>query len=566
MTRAINLVADILKEAGINHVFGLPGGYTQFLMGAVHKKGIKTVTARHEASAAVMADVYGRITGNPGVLLGQGVWVGSNGAFGIMEAFFAGSPMVIITDISDWDNMSMKGTYQCGSGDYGNVNLQNIFQSMTKYMTYATTPKDFVYGVQLAIKHATSGRPGPTCVLTNKNSIGGKIEDPEELDPPIYSIKGHLNVDPPSVTESDANEIADILIGSKNPLLICGRGVHVSRAYNEVQELVEILGMPVATSYMGKSSIPETHDLALGVMGGRGQKLATEMIGKADTVLAVGSALAPENTNNCSKDFINVKEQKLIQIDIDPRNVGWTYPVDIGVTSDAKLGLRKIIDSVKEKSPQIDTQGRIENIKKIKQDPENEHFTSKYYVSDEEPINPERVVKEINDLIRKDDLLLLDAGNNRIWFCSLFKSKRAGQVIAPGGAAGMAWSPNAAIGAQMLNKDKKVISVVGDGGMLMSLYALETVKAYDLPVLFILLNNSSLGNVRDFFGRKTRELAEYPETNFAELANTMGIRGLRVEKIDTLRSSIKKGLESDEPTLLEIMVKRASHLRVRSSL
>jgi len=354
MVRVIDLVADILKETGINHVFGLPGGYSQFLMDAIHKKGINVITARHEGSAAVMADLYGRLTGKPGILIGQGIWIGSNGAFGIMEGFFAGSPIVIITDVSDWDNMSLKATYQCGSGDYGNVDLRNIFRSMTKFMTYATSPKDVVYGVQLAIKHALSGRPGPTCVLTNKSSIGGMIEDPSELDPPIYSIKGHLNTEPPCISKSDAEQVADALINAESPLLICGRGIHVSGAHNEVKELAELLGMPVATSYMGKSSLPETHDLALGVMGGRGQKLATEMIGKADTILAVGTALAPENTNNCSKDFINVDTQKLIHIDIDPHRVGWTYPVDIGITSDAKLALRKIIDALREKNPSID--------------------------------------------------------------------------------------------------------------------------------------------------------------------------------------------------------------------
>lgn len=568
MPRVIDLVADILLEAGIDHAFGIPGGVTQFMMEGCYKKGdkLKTITARHEGGAAVMADMYGRLTGKPGLLLGQGIWIGSNGAFGIMEAFFAGSPMLIITDVSDWDNMSQKATYQCGTGDYGNVNLLNIFRSMTKFTTYATSPIDVVYGVQTAIKHATSGRPGPACVLTKLSSLGGVIEDLSALEAPIYPMEGLLNVSPPSISTSDANKIADMLINANNPVMICGRGVHASRAYKEVREIAELLGMPVATSYMGKSSIPEIHDLALGVMGGRGQKLATDTIGKADIILAVGTTLAPENTLNCSKEFINVENQKIIHIDIDPRNAAWTYPATIGVTSDAKIALSNIIESIKSKKPSIDVQNRIEDLLTIKNNPENQFFFNKFYNSDKLPIEPERVVKELNELVGENDLITLDAGNNRIWFCALFKSKKERQVIAPGGAAGMGWSPNAGIAAQMLHDKGKVVSIVGDGGLLMTLYTLETVKAFDLPLLYVVLNNSSLGNVRDFFSRKSRPIAEYPETNFAEIANTIGIQGIRVETIEELRPALQTGLKADKPTLIDIVVNRASHLRVRTSL
>ncbi|MGV9171233.1 MAG: thiamine pyrophosphate-binding protein [Promethearchaeia archaeon] len=567
MPRAIDLVCDILVDSGIDKVFQVPGGYTQFLIDGIRKKkGIEAITARHEGSASAMADIYGRITGKPGVLMGQGPWIGSNGTFGIIEAYEAGSPMVIITDVSDWDNMNQQGTYQCGTGDYGTVNLPNVFRSMTKYMTLATTPREVVYGVQLAIKHAVSGRPAPTCVLCRKNALGGNLDDLSELDPPIYPIKGLLNVKPPTISDADAKEVANMLINAENPVLACGRGIHVSKAHEEVKEIAELLGMPVATSYMGKSSIPETHDLALGVMGGRGQPLATKMIGNADVILAIGTCLAPENTNNCSKDFIDTETQNIIQIDIESRNIGWTYPVELGAVSDAKIALRKVIEEIKNQKPEIDVEGRIEKLNTLKDDPENKFFTNEYYNSDEEPIEPERIVKELNDVIGEDDLIVLDSGNNRIWFCSLFKSKKARQIIAPGGAAGVAWGANASIAAQLLYPERKVISTVGDGGMLMALYGMETLKAYDIPLMYVVFNNSSLGNVRDFFSRRSRKLAEYPDTNFAKIAEAIGIKGIRVEKIEELRPALEKGLNFDGPIVIDVVTNRASHLRVRSSL
>ncbi|MBD3255105.1 MAG: hypothetical protein GF383_08420 [Candidatus Lokiarchaeota archaeon] len=568
MPRVIDLTVDAIIEAGIDHAFCLPGGVTQFLIEGLHKRKdeMNVIVARHEGGASAMADMYGRLTGKPGLLLGQGLWIGTNGAFGIVEAFLAGSPMLIITDVSDWDNKNLQGSYQCGSGEYGSVDLPNIFRSMTKFTTYATTPIEVVYGVQLAIKHATSGRPGPAAVVTRLSSLGGMIDDPEAIDPPIYPTKGLLKVRPPTISKKDAETIADMLINAEKPILLCGRGSRVSGAYDEVRALAELIGVPVATSYMGKSVIPEIHDLALGVMGGRGQKLATEYVGMADTILAVGTCLAPDNTNSCSKDFINCDEQKIIQIDIDPRNAGWTYPIELGVTSDAKLALQSIIEAIKAKNPSIDVQQRINDVKTMKENPDYEWFTSKWYNSNSTPIEPERIVKEIHELIRDDDLIVLDAGNNRLWFSTMFKSRAPGQVIGPGGAAGMAWSPSAAVAAQMLKDKGKVISIVGDGGMLMALYNYATIQQYNVPLLYVVFNNASLGNVRDFFSRKSRILGEYDELNYAKIANSMGLDAIRVEELEDLRPALQKGLTSDKPMLIDVVTKRASHLRVRSSL
>jgi len=142
MPRVIDLVVDAITQAGIDHAFCLPGGYTQFLIEALyqHSDKINVIVTRHEGGASAMADIYGRITKKPGLLLGQGLWIGTNGAFGIVEAFLAGSPMLIITDVSDWSNLSLRGPYQCGSGAYGSVDLPNMFRSMTKFTTFATSP------------------------------------------------------------------------------------------------------------------------------------------------------------------------------------------------------------------------------------------------------------------------------------------------------------------------------------------------------------------------------------------------------------------------------------------
>ncbi|MBD3195586.1 MAG: hypothetical protein GF317_11050 [Candidatus Lokiarchaeota archaeon] len=569
MRRTIDMICDVVFDAGIDHVFGLPGGVADFLFEEFYKRSdqFKTIVTHHEASGAIMADMYGRLTRKPGIVIGQGIFMATNGGLGIAEAYHAGVPMVILTEMSDYHGNSLQGVYQSGTGEYGTIDLISMFKSMTKFTAFANVPEELPYAVQLAIKHATSGRPGPACVLTRWNVMNSVIEE-DEMEVPLYSIEGHLRVSPPTISDLDAEKIANVLLAAESPVMICGRGSHASNAYQEVRVLAELIGMPVATSYMGKSIIEETHDLALGVMASFGQEVADQSIQNADVILAVGTCLAPDNTNNCSPEFINVKKQKLIHIDIEPRNAGWTYPVTIGVTADAKSALQKITEKLKSKMSifPFDAKQRISKLKQLKERDELEFFTAEHYNDTETPIQPESIVKIFNDLMGNEHMLILDAGNNRMWFTKLFQTKYPGQIIGAGGVAAMGWGPNASLAAQLLKPDKKVINIVGDSSFLMDMYTLETVKEYDLPITFFIFNDSSLGNVRDVLSRKGRDLANFPNTNFANIAKSMNIEGLRVEKYQDLKPAIEKGINSKKAMLVDLVIDpKASHLRVRRS-
>jgi acetolactate synthase-1/2/3 large subunit len=561
MPKASGIITDILIDAGIDHVFGMPGGATMFIFDALYDKKdkIRTVLARHEGGAACMADMYGRLTGRPAVVMGQGAWIGSNAAFGIMEAYMAGSPMLIIGDVSDWAGIIQHGVYQGTSGEYGAINLPNIMRSMTKYTTVANSPSEFAHGVQLAIKHATTGRPGPACVLVRWNVTTTEIEL-DQINPKLYPIQGHTCISPPCISKEDTEKIADMLIEASDPVMISGRGVHISKAYEEVQELAELIGIPVATSYMGKSSIAETHDLALGTMGNIGQQTANEKITGADVILAVGAGLSPENTRMLSPDYINPERQKIIHIDIEGLNAGWTFPVTIGVTSDAKLALRAILNSIRNKSVKVDVKKRMDELKKFKE--ANDFFSCEHFGSDEEPIAPERVVHDLNETISPDDLLVLDAGNSRMWYAKHFRSKKAGQVVAPGGVAGLGWGASAALAAQLIQPDRKVISVNGDGGMMMMLYALETAKHYNLPLTYVVMNNSCLGNVMDFQAPDRRIATEYPQSDFAGIGRAMGLKGLKIEKPNELKAALRAAINSDRPAIIDVSISQEPHFRL----
>ncbi|OGP61797.1 MAG: hypothetical protein A2V67_10155 [Deltaproteobacteria bacterium RBG_13_61_14] len=564
MAKVREMIADILIDAGIEYVFGMPGGSNTFLFDPLFDRQdrIKTVLVRNEQCASGMADMIGRLSGKPAAILAQGAWLGSSAGLGIMEAFLAGSPMLILAEFSDYGGLTQHMPYQCMSGEYGAVDLPAIFKGMTKFTSVAHHPSEFLHGVQLAIKHATTGKPGPAAVIARWNVVTAEM-DPALIVPPLHPVQGHLQVSPACLSVEDADRIADYLISAKDPLMVTGMGIHMAKAYAEVQELAELLGMPVATSVMGKSTIAETHDLALGMTGNFGQKAANEKITTADLIFAVGTGLAPENNKMLSPDWIKPARQKIIQLDIEPLNVGFTYPVTLGATSEARRGLRMVIAAIKAKKPKLDAAGRIQKLKKEKA--EKNFFTDPAFTSDESPIAPERVVKDLNDTIGEDELIVLDGGNNRIWMGKYFQSKKAGQVIAPGGVTPVGWSVTASLAAQMFLKDRKVVCVCGDGGMTMQLYGLEMARHYQLPITYVVMNNSALGNVMDFQPDLRRIATEYPEPRFAEVARSIGLLSFKVTKAEDIKPALHEAIRSDQPALVDITTSKQKHFKVMMS-
>jgi acetolactate synthase I/II/III large subunit len=555
--------ADILADAGIEFVFGMPGGNTPFMFdGLVDKKDkIRTVLVRHEGGAAFMADMHARLTGKPAVLLGQGPWIGTSGGIGILESLFSGLPMIVVCDTSDYFSLPQHGPYQNGSGDYGAFDLLSMMKSMTKYATLANNPSEFIHGLQQAIKHAVTGRPGPAAVVIKWN-VAFETVTLRDVKPRVYDVGGYLNVSPPSISDNDADDVARLLIAADSPVMLVGQGVRSAGASDETTKIAEMIGMPIATSYLGKSAVAETHDCAVGTMGSIGQRLANEKIASADLIFAVGTALSPENTKWLDPGLINPVEKKIVQIDIESRNAGWCFPVTLGITSDAKIALQKIIACLDGNVDPGKAARRIELLKKAKI--EAALFDEEITRSGETPIAPERVVKAVNDVIGEDDLVVLDAGNNRMFFAHHFQSRKAGQLLAAGGVAAIGYGPAAAMSAQLTCPDRRVLCVCGDGGFMQHLYALEMVREMGLPITYLVMNNRCLGNVRDFQPPDRRIATEYEAIDFVRIAGGFDVPAVRVEHPADLEAAITRGLESDGPMVIEVMIDDAPHFRLMS--
>jgi acetolactate synthase-1/2/3 large subunit len=289
------------------------------------------------------------------------------------------------------------------------------------------------------------------------------------------------------------------------------------------------------------------------MMGAFGQKVANDVITEADLLLVTGCRLSPSDTKRENPQFIDPSRQKIIQIDIDPRNTGWTFPIELALVGDLKTTLGQLLHSLRDliggKSPQAEE--RLKTLGKLKNT--EGFFEAEELYSDASPLLPQRIVREIEEAVDDSTMITLDAGNNRIWMTHFFRSKEVRTVFCPGGIAGMGWGPPAALTAKLLYPDRPVLSVSSDGGFAMMVHVLSTAVQYNLPVAFLVMNNSGLGMIHDGQSQRRRVIAtEFIETDFAQIARGFGCQGLNVRKAEELGPAIKKALWASVPTVLDI--------------
>ena len=555
MPQASELIVQFLQEAGIDAVFGIPGGGTgQIFTHLVGKEGtINTYLVRHEQTAAIMADAYARATGKPAVIMGQGLFMGSNAAFGIMEAMLSSSPMLVLTDTSD-GGVGQHPANQSGAGEYGSIDLHNIFRSMTKYTTLATSPKEAALGAQLAIKHATSGRPGPACLLMRTASISGEVD--LESPPFIHDTAGYLNTAKPQAAPQDIQQAIDILSQAKRPVIVAGNGVHMAGAHGALQQLAEQWNAPIATSYKGKSAIAETHPLAVGMVGIYGQEAANRAVGDADAVLVVGAKLSPQDTVRERPSVFNPRGQRIIQIDIDDRNAGWTFPVELGLIGDAGSILGQLVEASGEAAPAT-AGNRGEWASALPHRKADLGFYEDAGLhTDSAPALPQRVVKILQDTMPADTIYSLDAGNNRTWMAHFFQSQQAHTFFCPGGTAGMGWGLPAAVGLQIAYPGRQVVCVTGDGGYMMTVNALSTAMQYQLPMICVVFNDGALGMVRHHQAPGQYIASEFAETDNAAVARGFGCFGVQVADSRDLPDALRQAQASGLPAVVDVLIDR----------
>lgn len=545
-TKTADAVLQVLEEAGIEMVFGMAGGHTGrlFMALAQHQNTIRTLTVREESLAGVMAEVYGRLTRKPGVIIGQGPWVLGNGLIGTMEALLSASPMLLLTDFSDSPGFNLHGPYQAGTGDYGVWNARQAFGGVTKQVFEANDPTTAVQATQLAVKHATSGQMGPVAILYGMNGLAGSVEPDSR--PRLYSTGRYLPTPPPPADPARVAAAAKAIAAAKAPVLIAGNGVRLSDAYASLARFAEAAGVPVVTSASGKGTFPETHPMALGVFGTFGIAAANACVAAADVVIVAGSKLGASDTARENPELLDAARQTFIQIDVEPRNASWTFPAEHVLIGDAG----KTLDALREALGADEARAkagvaRVAEVRKA-----NGYFDTAAYASDSAPILPQRVIGELRKNLPDDAIVTCDAGENRILMTHFYQTRQAGGFLQAAGAGPMGFAIPAALAAKLVHPERTAVAICGDGGFAMTMNGLMSALEHKIPIVVVVFNNHALGWVLHGGGPFA---AEFNDFDHAAIARSMGCNGVRVTDPADLAGAIQNAVKSDLPTVIDVV-------------
>ncbi|MDP9793110.1 acetolactate synthase-1/2/3 large subunit [Catenuloplanes nepalensis] len=547
-TAADALVAQ-LAGYGVEHIFGTCGHTNIALLDALGRSDIEFVIARHEQTAAHAADGYARATGKPGVVLmhvGPGMM---NAVTGVATAALDSVPLVAIAgDIP---------SYMYGRHPHQEVNLHAdadqaaIYRPFVKRAWQVQRPEDLPRFTERAFWTATSGRPGAV-LLDVPMDIFSRPASPAAHPLP-------LSVTRPDLASADADRIAAALVSAQRPLIYLGGGLGGPDGRRALRELAEHLDIPVAHSLMAKGSLPDDHPLVMGMTGFWGLAETNAYARDADVVLAIGTRFAETDSSSWDPAYTwRFPPGRLVQIDIDPAEIGRNYPVEIGVVADAGSAVRQILAAVR-LADRVDRPRLRERIRAVR----TELFaaSAERGRSDQFPLRPERILSDVRAVLPDDAVLVTDVGWNKNGVAQCYPLPEPGLFITPGGASTMGFGPAAAVGVQLADRDRVVVALIGDGGMSAQLPALPMAVEQGLPVIFLVMNNRAHGTISDLqssnFGRSygcdfTDPDGEPYSPDFAALGRACGADGYDIAEPGDLAAALKAAVERRRPAVIDV--------------
>ncbi len=536
------LFAEMMRGYGVSHIFFVPA----FMLKAfaeMEDMPIRRIMVHGEKAAAYMADGYARASGRPGVCMAQMIGA-SNLAAGLRDGFMAGSPVIAITG-----GPTPQSRYRHA---YQEVDDVTQFDAVTKFnaqVDHVTRMPDLL---RQAFRVATSGAPGPVH-LRVQSHLGQMTEEEADLDPLVE--EGYCRA-PAFRPEPEMERVRDALAAlaaARRPVIVAGGGVIRSGAQAEVVELAEKLSIPVATSLNAKAAMLDAHPLNAGVPGAYSRDCANRVLHEADLVFFIGSHAGGQVTNNW---MFPPAGTKVIQLDINPDELGRNYPNAVSILGDARVSLRRMIDAAPRGSPQrADWNGRVRQLV-AKWRAENAPARN----SEAVPIRPERICKEISDTLPPDGVVVSDTGHAGIWTARFIELRHPGQCYYRT-AGSLGWGFPAALGVKCASPDRAVVCFTGDGGFYYHIAELETARRHGINAVIVVNNNSALNqeiklNEAAYGGRqrgRAEEMWRFPDVDFAKIAEGFGCAGIRVEKPGELNGAFRRAIAMNKPVVVDVV-------------
>ena len=529
-----DLVLETLHDLGIDTIFGYPGGAVLPLYDAIYNfKGIRHILGRHEQGCLHEAEGYAKSTGKLGVAVVTSGPGATNAITGIADAMSDSVPLLVFTG-----QVARAGI---GKDAFQEADIVGITMPITKYNYQVRETADIPRIITEAVHIATTGRPGPVVIDLPKDVSALETDF-------IYSPEVHLPSYQPTIEPNDMQikKILKQLSKAKKPVLLAGGGISYAEASKELNEFAERYQIPVVTSLLGQGTIATSHPLFLGMGGMHGSFAANIAMTEADFMISIGCRFDDRLTGN-PKTF--AKNAKVAHIDIDPAEIGKIISADIPVVGDAKKALQMLLA---EPTVHNNTEKWIDKVTKDKN-------RVRSYDKKERVVQPQTVIERIGELTNGDAIVVTDVGQHQMWTAQYYPYQNERQLVTSGGLGTMGFGVPAAIGAKIANPEKEVVLFVGDGGFQMTNQELAILNIYKVPIKVVMLNNHSLGMVRQwqesFYEGRTSESVFDTLPDFQLMAQAYGIKNYKFDNPETIEKDLEAILE-DVPMFIEVDISR----------
>ncbi|RFU62593.1 acetolactate synthase large subunit [Bacillus sp. V59.32b] len=524
---------DALKRQNVEVIFGYPGGAVLPIYDTLYDSGVFHVLSRHEQGSIHAAEGYARITGKPGVVIATSGPGATNIVTGLTDAMIDSIPLVVLT--------GQVATSVIGSDAFQEADVLGITTPITKHNYQVRKPEDLPRIIKEAFYIASTGRPGPVLIDIPKDVavLSGEAEEDPAMDLPGYQPTMQPNY-------LQIRKLVEAVSGAKKPVILAGAGVLHAKASEELRKYAEQQEIPVVHTLLGLGGFPADHPLFVGMGGMHGVYAANMALHECDLLINVGARFDDRLTGNLASF---APDATVAHIDIDPAEIGKNIPTKIPVVGDAKEALNQLI-SQNGKLPEAAAW-----VQQVNDWKENYPL---FYEDNSSELKPQKVVEMLHKKTNGDAIVVTDVGQHQMWAAQYYTFNKPHAWVTSGGLGTMGFCVPAAIGAQLAEPDATVAAIVGDGDFQMTSQELGVIAELNLPIKIIILNNQSLGMVRQwqeifYKGRYSHSLLQN-QPSFVKLADAYGIKAYKVTTIEEAEEKMNEALSMNGPILLDMHV------------
>ena len=530
------LFINALEKEKVEVIFGYPGGAVLPIYDSIYDSKIRHILPRHEQGGIHAAEGYARVTGKPGVVIATSGPGATNLVTGIADAMMDSLPLVVFT--------GQVATNLIGSDAFQEADILGVTTPITKHNYQVRNIEDIPRIIKEAFYIASTGRPGPVLIDFPKDIATGKVELKE--DDVEICLPGYQPTMQPNYLQ--IRKLTEAVSSAKKPVILAGAGVLHAKATEELKQYVEQQKIPVVHTLLGLGGFPADHELFIGLGGMHGCYAANMALSEADLLINIGARFDDRLTGNL-KHF--APHATVAHIDIDPAEIGKNVPTTIPIVADAKEALKQLVDQ--QGKPPVH-QEWIDEIKNW-----NKEYPY-FYKDDTGNLKPQKVFEMIYEKTKGEAIVVTDVGQHQMWAAQYYRFNKADKWVTSGGLGTMGFGLPASIGAQLAAPNETVVMVSGDGGFQMCLQELQVISEHKLPIKMVIINNQSLGMVRQwqelFYNERYSHSLLPGQPDFVKLAEAYGIKGYQINSNEEADTILNEVLTNDEPVLLDFRVEQ----------